>query len=87
MVTRKKRDAELDLLRHSWRSAWVFIGIILIAVAIDQFNKLLVRFGAFGTDSNFYWAIRFAAFALVGIDILALLGVVGKAALKRVKES
>lgn len=72
------KKAALDLGRHALWIGLAFIFIISVAVGLEWFGVLLVRIRLVEAHSFLGEAIHYTAIALVGIDILLLIGVVGK---------
>jgi hypothetical protein len=58
---------------------------VLVAVALELFSRTLVHFGIIEKNSVLNWSILVGEYALAAMDVLLLIGVVGKQAWRLLK--
>jgi hypothetical protein len=86
-VPRREPDSADELMNHSAKMGGVFCVLILVAVGIEIFSRVLIYAGLVQKFSFIYWAMYWGARALVAIDVVAFLAVVVKKAIKMVKKA
>jgi hypothetical protein len=74
------KGAAIRLAIHSLWSGLGFCAVILIAVLLELFSRLLLYLNLITDKSVLQYAILTGEYALVAIDILLLIGIVGKQA-------
>jgi hypothetical protein len=78
-------DAAKGLMLHTACMGGAFLVIILVAVGIDLFSKLLVKIQWIEPNNYIFWSLYVGSRALVGIDLVGLIGVVGKLTLRKIR--
>jgi hypothetical protein len=72
------RQAAIKLAKHSAWAGLAFIAIVLVAVSLELFSRTLVHFGIIEKNGVLNWSILAGEYALAVMDVLLLIGVVGK---------
>lgn len=72
------RLAASKLARHSMWAGAGFSAVIVVAVLLELLSRGLVLMNAIGKNSVLDWAIHIGEYALLAIDVLLLIGIVGK---------
>jgi len=79
------RQSAIKLAKHSVWTGLAFVAIVLVAVALELFSRTLVHFGIIEKNSVLNWSILVGEYALAAMDVLLLIGVVGKQAWRLLK--
>jgi len=68
----------IALIKHSFWGGVAFVGIILVAVALELLERFLLRFSFIEGDTTLTRIIHLGSLVLATLDVLFLVGVVGK---------
>jgi ABC-type Fe3+ transport system permease subunit len=79
------RESALDIGNHAFWAAVAFVIIILVAVGLEAFERLLLWLKLIEENGFLDWAIKVVAYALAALDLAFLLAVVAKVSFRRWK--
>jgi hypothetical protein len=74
-----------ELMSHAVAMGLTFCIVMLVAIGIEFFNRLMLYLGWVEPQSYQYWAMYIAARAIAGTDAATLVTVVIRKALKVIK--